>query len=63
MREVLEIGGKVYEHTRVVRERLGIGETSITRWIRRGLLPDPLVLGNTHYFRRDLVDDRIAKGE
>jgi len=56
--------GKRYIGRRKIRERYnGISDITVTRWIISGRLPDPLLIGNRHYFDIDELDekDRQAK--
>lgn len=41
----------------VVANLFDIHVLTLTRWVKRGLFPKPIVIGNSHYFRNaDLVD-------
>lgn len=56
--------GKQYLTRRQVRRRYGdISDITVTRRVRRGELPDPLLIGNRHLFDVDELDekDRQAK--
>jgi hypothetical protein len=63
MKEVLEVGGRIYESGAVVRRRYGISGATQARWIERGLLPAPLLLGRRKYFEIVEVASRVARGE
>ncbi|MDE4601396.1 helix-turn-helix transcriptional regulator [Sinorhizobium meliloti] len=56
--------GRRYLTRRQVRERYGdISDITVTRRIKRGELPDPLLIGNRHLFALDELEekDREAK--
>lgn len=63
MKRTLEIAGKTYIATEIVKDRLGIADGVVNNWIKRGWLPRPLRLGRRNYFDRDLFEELLAKGQ
>jgi hypothetical protein len=45
VKHTIEVAGRVYESTKIIKERFGVGDTTLWRWAKRGLLPSPVKLG------------------
>jgi predicted site-specific integrase-resolvase len=63
MKDVIECNGKQFYCTALLAERYGISPMTVGKWVKRGLLPEPLRLGRRSYFDRDRVDELIRQGE
>jgi len=63
MKHSFEIGGRLYESTALIVERLGVSSVTLNRWHKRGLLPMPVRLGRRNYYERAEVEARLAAGE
>jgi predicted site-specific integrase-resolvase len=59
MKDSIVIAGRDYDSRKRVRERFDIDYTTIGKWVKNGLLPTPLRLGNRLYFDRTAVEIRI----
>ena len=59
MKESLNIAGRVYDSRKRIREKFDVDYTTIGTWVKNGLLPAPLRLGNRLYFDRIAVETRI----
>ena len=63
MKDRLELNGRTLISTRVILDMTGVGANALPGWVERGLLPTPIRLGNRFYYRLDLVEESLAKGE
>jgi len=59
MKGSIVIAGCHYDSRKFVQEQFDIDYTTIGKWIKTGLLPAPLRLGNRLYFDRTAVETRI----
>jgi hypothetical protein len=59
MKESIEIAGRDYDSRKRVHEKFDIDYTTIANWVKNGLLPTPLRLGNRLYFDRTEVETRL----
>ena len=63
MKNSIELRGSVYDSGDLLRDRYGLSEMTIYRWTKRGLLPPPLRLGRSNYYRRAEVEALLSQGE
>lgn len=63
MNMTMTLQGIEHDHASIIMERYGIGQMTMWRWVKKGLLPKPVKLGRNRYFPRDAVDASLAKGE
>jgi hypothetical protein len=63
MNDIFEIDGKDHIWRGLLRKRIGCGTHTLANWVYRGLLPEPIRLGNRLYFRLDKVEELLSKGE
>jgi hypothetical protein len=63
MKQIIEVKGRVYESSALIKERFDVSTMTLARWVGRELLPPPLRLGRTNFYDRHEVEARIAKGE
>jgi predicted site-specific integrase-resolvase len=59
MKASIVIAGRAYDSRKSVHEQFDIDYTTIGKWVKNGLLPAPLRLGNRLYFDRKAVEIRI----
>jgi predicted site-specific integrase-resolvase len=59
MKESIVIAGRDYDSRKCVQEKFDVDYTTIGKWVKNGLLPAPLRLGNRLYFDRTAVETRI----
>jgi hypothetical protein len=59
MKESIVIAGRNYNSRKFVREQFDVDYTTIGKWVKNGLLPAPLRLGNRLYFDRIAVETRM----
>jgi hypothetical protein len=59
MKGSIVIAGRDYLSRRCVQEQFDVNYTTIGKWVKNGLLPAPLRLGNRLYFDRTAVETRI----
>jgi predicted site-specific integrase-resolvase len=57
--------GKKYLTQPKVRERYGVSDMTLSRWVKAGRIPEPALFGNRNYFDEAELDeaDRRAKAE
>ena len=63
MKDVMECDGKQFDCTALLAKRYGISPMTVGKWVKRGLLPEPLRLGRRSYFDRERVEELIKRGE
>ena len=48
----------------IVAKLLDVHAYTVTRWVKRGIFPKPITIGNAHYFRNgellDFLDSKTA---
>lgn len=48
----------------IVAKLLNVHAYTVTRWVKRGIFPKPITIGNAHYFRNgellDFLDSKTA---
>jgi hypothetical protein len=59
MKDSIVILGRDFDSRKRVREKIDIDYTTIGKWVKSGLLPAPLRLGNRLYFDRAAVETQI----
>jgi predicted site-specific integrase-resolvase len=59
MKGSIVIAGRDYDSRKFVQEQFDVDYTTIGKWVKNGLLPTPLRLGNRLYFDRTAVAIRI----
>jgi predicted site-specific integrase-resolvase len=59
MKDSINIQGRDYDSRKMVQEKFDVDYTTIGKWVRNGLLPTPLRLGNRLYFNRLAVETRM----
>jgi DNA-binding transcriptional MerR regulator len=62
MKDSIEIGGRNYESTKQLRNRLGITYQTLLVWTQNGTLPEPIKLGTRVFYDKELVDRQILYG-
>ena len=59
MKDTLEVKNRQYDYTRVIQEKLGLDYSTLLKWVKSGLLPQPMKLGNRSYYDRAAVETAI----
>jgi predicted DNA-binding transcriptional regulator AlpA len=63
MEKIRNFDGEPHGDGEIVAQRVGIARSTIPDWRRRGLLPQPIKLGNRTYYNLKEVDRRVSRGE
>jgi predicted site-specific integrase-resolvase len=64
MRDTLIIGDRLLVPDRTIREMIQISQATQARWIKSGLLPQPIRLGKKIYFeKREVEQHLLNQGE
>jgi DNA-binding transcriptional MerR regulator len=63
MKQVMEIGGVIYWAPPAVCEWADIHPQTFYSWVRRGLMPPPIKIGNRRYYPKDEVERRLSRGQ
>ena len=45
----------------VKRQAGGISDMSVWRWLKKGILPQPIKINNRNYWRQSWVDQALAR--
>jgi predicted site-specific integrase-resolvase len=59
MKGSIVIADRDYDSRKFVQQQFEVDYTTISKWVKNGLLPAPLRLGNRLYFDRTAVETRM----
>jgi predicted site-specific integrase-resolvase len=59
MKPTIILQDQVYDSAATVVEKLGIRPLTLTRWTKKGKLPQPVKLGQRLYYNRRAVEDTL----
>jgi DNA-binding transcriptional MerR regulator len=62
MNDIIVVGDRQYESTKLLRSRYGMGGRTIQRWVERGLLPQPIRVGVRQFWPRDKIEELLIRG-
>ena len=60
MKSRIEVNGDTYVSTAVIKEKFGVKSMTITRWHQKGVLPEPIRVGQQTFFDEREIERRIA---
>ena len=58
---MIELGTKIYEDADELKQRLGVSEVTLHRYIKKGSMPRPIKIAKRRYFDREEVDLRVLR--
>jgi predicted DNA-binding transcriptional regulator AlpA len=63
MKSKIDIQNRAYVSAAIIIAEYGISAPTFYRWLKRGLLPQPVKLGPFRYYDKAETEARLAKGE
>ena len=59
MHDMITLNGRELISRDTLRQKLGVHPMTISRWIKRGILPRPVNIGFRNYFDREEVEKKL----
>ena len=61
VKDVMELNGKEFHYSKLLREKYGVTQSTLTAWVNRNMLPTPVVLGNRYYYQADRIEELMLR--
>jgi len=59
MKEIIVLQDREYVSRKMLQMLFDMDYSTISKWAKTGLLPNPVMLGNRHFYDRQEIETRI----